>query len=351
MARPITMEQVARELGLSRRVVSSVVNNKARERGVRPETEERVRAYLKESGFVPSAYARGLRMGAQETVGILYGGHLYSHLTDGFNRIVDHFNQTQNGVSVKLAPRDAVEQGLQDLISQGVRYLVWLHAGPFACETNSLQSLLPYLLQFEKRIVYNYRFEDGSLDAFLRQKQIYMVGVDRSEGFRKLGNLLNNLGHKRVIIPHPERAALSMGALRAFKAAGIDCICCNEYGATSVEKTNFKKLAAEIKKVIRNQGITAACFVDDEIAGNAMTALLSQGIRIPEDLTVTGFDGLPLAGSFAVPLTTLSVPVEKMAGRVKRIIRGELKRFRQCCNLELIERESHGSPRMDRSGS
>ena len=342
MSERITMKQIADELGLSRRVVSSVVNNKARERGVRAETEERVRAYLKQRGYVPSSHARGLRMGIRNTVGILYAGKLYSHLTEGFNRIISNFHQEDSGISVVLASPSDIESGLQDLIGRGVRNLIWLHAGHLSHEMSSFEDLIPYLKQFDKRIIYNHRFDDAEWDAVFSKHGIFMVGVDRYDGFYRLGSWLRSLGHSCVSVPHPEISLLSMRAGAGLTKAGIDCIPFNGF-ANTCDPDQIDACADFIQRSMKETGITAACFLDDEIAGAVMTVLCERGVKIPEHLTVTGFDGIPVGASFAVPLTTLGVPVKAMVKRVDRIIKGDLKRYRQKCRLEIIQRKSHSN--------
>jgi DNA-binding LacI/PurR family transcriptional regulator len=93
------------------------------------------------------------------------------------------------------------------------------------------------------------------------------------------------------------------------------------------------------------QGVTAACFLDDEVAGFTMTEMMRQGIRIPGDISVTGFDGMPFAAALAVPLTTLSVPVRAMVDRVQHILRRDPARHRHCFPLTIVERASHGPVR------
>ena len=90
MPAPLTMEQIARELNLSRVTVSSVINDRFRERGISETTALRVRDYLAKRGYVPSRSAVDLRTGVRSALGILYGGRLYSHLIEAFNELVGH---------------------------------------------------------------------------------------------------------------------------------------------------------------------------------------------------------------------------------------------------------------------
>src|SRR5689334_16483392 len=114
MHAPGTMAQLARELKLSRLTVSSVLNNRYVERGISQETAARVRAYFRERGYVPSRQALDLRNPVRNSIGILHSGHFYSHVTEAFNQIVDHFNESSNRLEVMVVKPGAAKRGLQE---------------------------------------------------------------------------------------------------------------------------------------------------------------------------------------------------------------------------------------------
>ena len=87
---------------------------------------------------------------------------------------------------------------------------------------------------------------------------------------------------------------------------------------------------------------TAACFRDDAVAAFALARLADGGVRVPEHLTVTGFDGIELGSAFRVGLTTLRVPVREMVARVQRILATWPSGRRHRFDMELLLRGSHG---------
>ena len=88
---------------------------------------------------------------------------------------------------------------------------------------------------------------------------------------------------------------------------------------------------------------TALYCISDALAVGAMRALYEAGIRIPEDVSVAGFDGINLGQFYTPSLTTLRQPVEEMALETIHILFGAIKKkphIQKIFTGELVERES-----------
>jgi LacI family transcriptional regulator len=103
-----------------------------------------------------------------------------------------------------------------------------------------------------------------------------------------------------------------------------------------------RKMATWAMRARQESGATAVCFGDDEMAGFALREFARGGIAVPGELSVTGFDGLPLAAAFRQPLTTLGMPVDAMVDRVVAILGGGIVARRHIFDLALVHGESHG---------
>jgi DNA-binding LacI/PurR family transcriptional regulator len=103
----------------------------------------------------------------------------------------------------------------------------------------------------------------------------------------------------------------------------------------------------KIRNAMNRHGVTAACFHGDLPACCAIHELRKAGVRVPEDLTVTGFDGMLLPFSQGQRLTTLAIPVEDMIHKVYDIVTGRETGVRCCLPLEFIKGQTHGSARPD----
>lgn len=346
MRKRLTMEEIAEELGVSRLTVSSVINNRYLERKISESTALRVREHLLARGYVPSSQALSLKKGSRKIAGILYCGSLHSHLTEAFNRLTADLYFNPGQYEIMFVSRPNILKGLEEIIARGVSHLIWIHRawpGKEFIEEKRLIALLGNL----KTIIYNYRF--GSSDGWdekLNEHGIHMVGVNRQNGLKKLARLLKKLKHRVVSLPEREEGdetGIEAQAEKVFIDHGLEVIC-NRPRNLRIEVTRAYGQALGKCVIAANQkhSATAACLFHDEIAGYTMSALLEKGIRIPEDVTVTGFGGIGISSAFAVPLTTLKVPVGPMVDKVKNLLEEECQEYEHCFPLGLIKAASHG---------
>jgi DNA-binding LacI/PurR family transcriptional regulator len=349
--RPTTMREVARDLGLDRATVSLVVNGHAKARGISIRTVERVNAYLRETGFVPSREAVMLRTGQRSRTGILHFGHLFTHLTMGFNSLTEAIAGGDQVTEVVIKPRTAVLEGLREMASRGVGRLVWIQSGMTWLPDGEERMEALQMGSRLRPVVYNFAFGLDKNEQELLDHGFNLVGVSRRAGFRQMAAFLHGLGHRRVLLadvmqksePNP-LSPLGRELHRAMAQQGI----CVEFnpgvpppGRTLVEMG--RAMAAALAPLLsKRPAITALCFRDDEVAAGVMTELISRGVRIPRDLTVVSMDGHPLGEVFSVPLTTLAIPVDSMVSSTLRLVgsEGPAKRIR--LRFRLVERASHG---------
>jgi len=96
---------------------------------------------------------------------------------------------------------------------------------------------------------------------------------------------------------------------------------------------------------MREDKVTAACFASDENAAFVLGALVRKGVAIPDDLSITGFEGLLIGEALVPPLATLRMPAERMVARACDILNGKTDQRRNCFRLDLLERGSLGPVR------
>jgi LacI family transcriptional regulator len=340
---PVTMQQIADELGISRLTVSSVINNNARERRISPATISRVRDYMEKRGYVPSRQATNLKTGQKDTVGILYCDYLYSHLIDAYNKIVALYHRSPGTMENMIVSRSHLVQGVQELLSRGVSTLIWMHTIR-AREECADPCIHNYLSNFKKVIMYNYRFTQSDNSRELIDRGYFLVGGDRTRGFERLAGFIKFLGHKAVALPdrHREEQPDSDERYQAFTAAGLKVYQTLPGGVPHLPpKERGAYLAKGVKKAMQQQQVTAACLYDDEQAGFMMEELMKLGVKMPRELTVTGYDNMPFSAILKVPLTTIAVPVDDMVRQVALLQQGGGKQKRYCFDLELVKRRSH----------
>jgi LacI family transcriptional regulator len=338
MNRKNTIQEVADGLGLSRVTVSLVLNGKAIQKNISEKTVARVNKYIHECGFVPSAAARKLRAGRSESIGILHSGQLYSHLVEAVNRFTSYFVDKDTQIEIMLAPHRLVAKGAYELISRGISKLIWIQTGPPEIEFAEGDSLIN-MLKCTNTIIYNYKSSCDKWNNLLENAGIKYVMVDRSAGFRDLAAFLKKTGHRNIALGWTKFLADKYH--NAFEEAGLKI---HWIEPCDQSLTAMQWALGIVKKYMvhpERKKIDGICTLDDMVACHVMTSLAERGVMVPDDVTVTGFDGMEFGMFSHVPLTTLEIPVKKMVEWTIKTLETQAVEYRKIFNPELILRSSH----------
>jgi DNA-binding LacI/PurR family transcriptional regulator len=205
------------------------------------------------------------------------------------------------------------------------------------------REILPLLNNVEC-VIYNYVFDGGYRDAELEKNGIFMVGPDEDKINEELGFFLKNLGHRNIAVSEYYESLEACGSsfLAGLEKTGLNTVKLDqpELMAFGIDEL-ASYFADTIISLMKSAEITAAAFLDDEIAAAVMMELIRGGIKIPEQLTITGFDNLKFTNFLAVPLTTVKMPVREMVKQTIRIFEEDTEAYRFPFPLEIIKRKSH----------
>ncbi len=342
------MQQIASDLALSRFTVSAVVNGYAERRGISAQTIQRVEEYISQCGYVPSAHAVALQSGKQSAVGILHCGDLGSHLIQAFNMFAAAYNKSQDGIEIIISRPDEVISSLQNLLSRGIRQLIWIHSDNPRVEIIEDRRVAGVVSRVPT-VIYNYHFTESDMDDWLSKQGVYLVGVSRRKGYRKMARFIKQLGHRAVYLgdvfsnESTTAGILSEQFVEAFAHEGLEVIVPAIFAPPGDSFSRGQRLSAIMAKDFKKKPFTAACFRDDAVAAVVIAGLEEQGISVPADVSVISFDDHPLASVFKVPLTTVRIPVAGMVRKTIELLYELPKQYRHCFPLELIERSSHRS--------
>ncbi len=330
----LTMSEIAAELGLSRKTISAVINGPNSKRYVNVETAQRVREHMERRGYVPSRAARQLRAGSERVVGILHVNTIYTHLVEASHQLARVFSGSTPGggpglaLEIIVAPWQQLKLAVQELKARRVTDLVWIHDGGLGEEFRN-PDIANYLSNM-RTVIYNYDFDSPHGEKELLDRGIALVGVDRMFHTRKLARFLKEMGHQNIALPEvllPNNRYFEM-----FEGVGLTIADC---------PSSFTPEG--MLKAMKEQGVTAACFHGDSLACLALNRLRNAGIRVPEDLTVTGFDGM--ARNYNLDLTTLAMPVDKMVAKVCEFVDGREAGLSHCIDMQFLKGRTHGAPR------
>ncbi|MDE2451475.1 MAG: LacI family DNA-binding transcriptional regulator [Gammaproteobacteria bacterium] len=176
------------------------------------------------------------------------------------------------------------------------------------------------------------------------------IGCDNVFGGRLAAEHLLTIGRRRmaflgeIALSSPEMMARYRGYRAALADAGVDQDPRLQVSAISTEVSGYEAMQALLERGVPFDAVFGA---SDLIAIGAMTALASAGLRVPEDVAVVGFDGIPM-GAFSRPTLTTVAQDTKRAGDllVQTLIHLIGGQPAECVTLppRLIIRDSSGAP-------
>ncbi|RUT45237.1 LacI family transcriptional regulator [Paenibacillus anaericanus] len=289
----VSIFDVAKKSGLSVVTVSRVLNNST---SVREKNRLKVLEAMKELDYHPNAAARSLARGETRIIGLVVTTLKDSFLDEIVRAITD--TAEAQGYYVALS----VTSGLQDkrhyLFKEdrvdGVLLLSPMHEDEYTLELKKSQ--IPFVL----------------LDNQLMSSSATSVIVDNFKGGYDATKHLIDLGHKEIAhISGPELFLSSRERERGFRTA------LEESGLQPfhIERGNFEISTGYriARSWIDSGNLPTALFAcDDYVALGAMNAFRNEGIRVPEDISIIGFDDQVIASEFRPMLTTIRQPAEQI---------------------------------------
>ncbi|MCM6773281.1 LacI family DNA-binding transcriptional regulator [Nocardia sp. CDC159] len=301
--RPAVMTDVAKLAGVSHQTVSRVLNGSPQ---VRPETRERVLAAVAELGYRPNAMARGLVSRRSKVLGvvtfdtILYGP---ACMLLGIERAARAAGYGVGIVTLERVDRDGVLAAVHTLTDQGVDGVIVIAPQEAAATAlHSLPTPLPAVV-----------VEAGP------EVGLPSVSVDQLEGSRLAVRHLLDLGHETVWhLAGPdgfwEARDRRAGWRRTLAAAGAPepPVAVGDWSARSGYEAG--RVLAE------NPDVTAVFVANDQMALGLLRAFAERGIRVPEQVSVVGFDDIPEAAYLTPALTTVRQDFDEVGRRSMRLL-------------------------------
>jgi DNA-binding LacI/PurR family transcriptional regulator len=339
----VTQKDVAERAGVSRGIVSYVINNGPRE--VAPETRERVLAAIRELGYRPNKHAQRLKMGgesARESLGIVAGGQSFNVLERPYYNIIlaGLFEEAHRlGQEVRFFSFfDALTDPVffnnnihKDEISSLILILPTLVA-----ETPNYQEILEQIAERIDNVV--------CLEEPVRDWPT--VIFDRAAAARLAVEHLIKLGHQRIAFLALEDARLT-GHRQTLLEHDLPY---DQSLIFTIDQTHVLSSAYQLTlEIIQMQPRPTAIFAaNDESAISAIAALQDHGLNVPEDIAIVSIDNIGLAGMIRPGLTTVDIPKKRMASYALQVLLLQ-KQFQdqQAASIvlptELIIRESCGA--------
>lgn len=329
----ITSHDVARFAGVSQATVSRALRGDAR---VSADTQDRVRRAALALNYVPSEVGRSLSTNTTRRIGVLVSdlaNPFYPHLVGPLHDELERCGYRMMLLAERSDEALATERLLDDSIDGAVLTTTTTGSGlPEALRRKQLPFV--FLNRIDGR--------DGA-DAAV---------VDNERGGRIAAEELLALGHRKVALlgGSPDTSTgrdREQGFVTGLADAGV------ALPATRIRRGpyDFDTGHAGLAELLAaDSGITAVFCGNDVVAIGAYNAALRAGIRIPEDLTLVGFDDLPMASWEAFALTTIRYDLQSMARAAARLLVDRLagdapeSAQRAAFAPELVRRATHAPP-------
>ncbi|MDR3708841.1 MAG: LacI family DNA-binding transcriptional regulator [Capsulimonadaceae bacterium] len=313
VSKTASLRDVAAKAGIGIATASSVLNGSRSNTRVSEATRKRIVDAARELRYHPNAVARALAGHPTKTLGVLFGlprvtiaesnpfafavieGILAGAAKEGYN------------VTLFTEPWVDAAQSLGKMRDGRVDGVIVIAA-------SSQSDILPTLSEFGVPAV--------ALAAAASDSPVPAVDVDNHAGSRMAVNHLLELGHRRIAHLQGDDTLSSAvrsrdGFLQALRDAGIEAAEGYVPAGTYEEKSGYERAIFLLERPDPPTAIVAA---NDVLAIAAIQAAHDRNVRVPEDLSVVGFDDIPMAAFIDPPLTTVHQDLLGMGTKAVRVL-------------------------------
>lgn len=331
----MNLEAVAKRAKVSTATVSRTLNNTG---PVKAATKARVLKAVEELKYHPNLHARSLAGGKSRTLGIIV-----SNMENPF--FFDIFKSAEKlalaqGIEILAANTDYNPERLVNAI----RLMVGRRVEGLALIISEMEPhVIEELLETRIPVVF--------YDVGTPKQNIWNVRVDYARGIEKAVDYLYDLGHRRLafVSHHSALGPISVRE-KAFRkavmrrtpevewttAANLDSLEGGRQAALEILESGFKP--------------SSIVCVNDFMALGVLRALREQGLRVPQDVSVTGFDNIKLSEFCSPLLTTLHIPRENIGQTIVETLAGDPGKPKTAgreivVNPEFVLRDSTGPAR------
>lgn len=304
MKRP-RIQDVARAAGVSPASVSRVISGSRR---VTREVAEAVWEAAERLGYKPDYLGRALRQQSTDTVGMVVPG-----ITNPFfPALIGEMEQELHALGQALILGDS--QDRVDIERERVRALLDRHVDSLIVAPVSAESM--DALQEAAR-----RVPVVQIDRILSRLKIDSVAVDNATGIEMVITHLEQTGRRRLAFAGvAETMSTAQERLDAYVQAAGRLHPSNPDFVLLGDFSLDWGLRAGAEVLDHGAVPDAIVCANDLIAIGVVRTLTSAGVRVPDDIAVTGFDDIPLAAVIEPPLTTVRQPIREIARHVVRCL-------------------------------
>ncbi len=293
----MNLEEVAKRAKVSTATVSRVLNNID---VVKSSTRIRVMKAVEELKYHPNLHARTLAGGKSRTLGMIVSNMENPFFFDIFRTL--ECDAHAQGYEVVVANTD---YRAEQLVSS-IRLMIGRRVAGLAVIVSEMdQTLIQELTESSIPVVF--------YDVGAARRNISNIRVNYQRGIEKIVDYLHDLGHRRMAFVSHHAA---LGPINVRANSFIEAVARYSPGVEwrTAADTDGLHGGREAAREILASGFkpTAIVCVNDFMAVGVLRELREQGLRVPQDVSVTGFDNITLSEFCYPPLTTVHIPRERI---------------------------------------
>ncbi|MGE5613535.1 MAG: LacI family DNA-binding transcriptional regulator [Bacillota bacterium] len=288
-----TIKDVAKIAGVSCTTVSNVIHGRTGR--VSAATVERIRKAIKESGYVPNMSARSLVSNSSKVIGMI------NHIITRNNFMEDPFQSSFTG---------AIEQALRE---KG--YYLMLRT------VETPEELLAFLQNWNvDGLFFTGMFKDRFfevlsqltipivlIDSYVHHPNFCNVGLEDFKGSYTATKYLISHGHRRIAFASPSirDGGVLQERFYGYKAALTEASIPFDKELVFEHEMDIDSCISLSGELVKVPGVTGLVVTADVMAAGIMAGLRGYGVKVPDDISVVGFDDISLCRMVTPPLTTI----------------------------------------------
>lgn len=289
-----SLKEIALECGVSIATVSKALNDHG---DISVGTKEKIRQVAKHMGYFSNAQAQALKTNKTNNIGVLFVDESRSGLThDYFSEVLDWFKRAveERGYDITFINADRNGRKGKTLLEH--------------CKYRGFDGVMIACVDFEEPEVIELVNSDiplVTIDHVFNNRIAIMS--DNINGMRDLVTYAYEMGHRRIAYIYGNENSVTRDRLTSFYAVA------EEFGVEIqegyVRKAAYRSTTAakfETEKLLEMENKpTCIIYPDDFACFGGMNAILERGMKIPEDISIIGYDGIKLGRRMSPRLTTL----------------------------------------------
>lgn len=341
----ITIKEIAQKLNMSTTTVSNVIHGKAGE--VSEDTKRKVQEFLEEVDYVPNINARNLAQNESKIIGVA----LKARADKYENLIVDPFVSELIG-------------GIEETI-RNAGYFMMLYISRDTekivrrASTWNVDGLILFGMIGDdgQRVRAKYKKPIVCVDTYSIEglKHYTNVGLEDEKGTYEMVKYMISCGHERIAFMSDNRTGVDLarftGYKRALEEAGLE-FHDEDFLMIKPDRSEIEESLEEMCR--RAMDYTAIMCVSDLYAVTMMAALTDRGVRVPEGISIAGFDDNLMGSLYRPALTTVHQDVKQKgitsAETLLKQIKGEETRNEIILPTRLVIRDTVTKPRKSANG-